>query len=301
MLKSFMAMVFLLFFSVAAWAWPTQNINLIVPFAPGGLADQITRIVADDLREQLGATVVVSNVPGVDGLVAMKQQLANKDDGHTFMFVTDSYVVGPWFIDNDVVKQYNLTQIIGTVPLVLVGPPNSDLAALRAKTDVNVGVVGLDSAHNAWLQGLRGATRFNSVPYKGANQVMTDLMGGHVDYAVVSLAFSQQYAQDGRAKVLMLSLETTAPTHPNVPTFRAAGFSGRAATHWYGFVTRSPVNESHVQKFNALVQDIIKNNAKIDAIRQQGVSFNALGTAKSQEILAQEIKFYTQLRAEPKR
>jgi tripartite-type tricarboxylate transporter receptor subunit TctC len=182
-----------------------------------------------------------------------------------------------------------------------VGPPNSDLAALRAKGTANVGVVGLDSSHNAWLQGLKGPVKFNSVPYKGASQVAVDLMGGHVDYAVMSLAFSQQYAQDNRAKILMVSSDTVAPTHANIPTFRTAGFDGRAATHWYGFVTRSPLNSPEVERFNSLVRNIIKNNKKIDAIRQQGVNFVTLDVAKTQEILSQEIKFYTQLRAETKR
>src|SRR5262245_48363018 len=216
-----------------AWAqkYPTRPINLIVPFPPGGLSDAVGRPVAEAMQERLGQSIVIENVGGANGSIGSARVARAAPDGYTLLlgiWNTHVSVAKLMKLDYDVVKDFAPIAFMTDAPLLLTvhkSVPVSTYAELvdwlRANPDkASSGSAGVGSPPHLLDELVRKQTktRFETVHYKGAGPIMTDLLGGQIQMAFLNPATAGPHVQSGVIKALGVTSAQRLKTLPDVPT-----------------------------------------------------------------------------------
>ena len=191
---------------VLAQAWPTkQPIKIVAVFPPGGSVDQVARIIAPVLSQQLGQSVIVENKGGASGVIGTSAVLATPADGYTFAVVFDTHGVNQSLMPNmpyDSKKDLVPLILVGTSAMVLTSNVGNEyktfadvVAAAKAKKNVSFGTIGNGSlGHLAMaLLGKNANLEFNHIPYKGGGPLMTDAVAGHVPLAMGTVFLSKPH------------------------------------------------------------------------------------------------------------
>ena len=233
--------------STWAQAYPNKPIRLVVPFAPGGAADVITRIVAKGLSAQVGQQVNVENKPGANGIIAAQEVIRSAPDGYTFMLGTNTAMVAEPFLRNpppyDPFKAFTPLSSAGEFSMFLAVSPNLPSGSLKEFLDhvaANPGKFNSGSSNSAaelamlQLLGTRGAKVVN-VRYKGDAQAMTDLVGGQIQMMFSTGTLTPTFAKDGRIRPLVTLLPQRSPLLPDVPTAAELGIGKLTIAPWAGF------------------------------------------------------------------
>ena len=230
-----------------AQTYPSQSIRLIVPFAPGGAVDQTARIISNLLGEKLGQTVVIENKPGASGSLGAGDLHRSKPDGYTLMLALDSQAVNHLIVKNlpfDTFKDFDYLSLLVTTPQVLV--TRTDLpvknldelvAYLKANPKSSYGSAGTASAGHVNSAQLSLAKGLNTehVPYKGAGPLLTDLLGGHIDYAFAGLSVMLPQIKAGKVRALAVSSPKRSTLLPEVPAMKEL-IPGFEFPTWIGLV-----------------------------------------------------------------
>jgi tripartite-type tricarboxylate transporter receptor subunit TctC len=232
--------------AVRAEAWPTNTINIIVPFPAGGSVDQLARVVQSGLQQKLGATVVVENKPGAQGSIGTGIVARAKPDGGTWVMVFDTHAVNPALqnMTFDTEKDLDPVLLVGTSPHLLCTHPGRawktfpDLVAAAKKDPgkLTYGSIGTGSLGHLTMVLLtkRAGIEMTHVPYRGGGPLMNDALAGHVDFSIASSALvSAQVAANGLKPVLQTGA-TRLTTIKDVPTAIEAGFTGFESYAWWG-------------------------------------------------------------------
>jgi tripartite-type tricarboxylate transporter receptor subunit TctC len=250
-LKTLTAAVATCAFAASAWAqsYPTRTIKLIVPFSAGGSTDIIARLTAEQLRKELGQTVVVENVGGAAGALGTMQGMNANPDGYTLLIATVStMIVYPaahpkpqYSLDNFV----PITNIASMPNIITVTPsfPAKDLkefiAVLKASPGkysyASSGVGSINHMLGESFQAYSG-TKLIHIPYKGSGPAMTDVMGGQVDILFDQFPSSKQHVDSGKLKGIGAVSPQKIPGYPNIMTMEDAGLKGFVDEAWYGLL-----------------------------------------------------------------
>jgi tripartite-type tricarboxylate transporter receptor subunit TctC len=230
-----------------AQSFPNRPLRLVVPFAPGGAADVITRIVAKGLSAQLNQQVNVENKPGGDGVIAAQEVIRAAPDGHTFMLGTNTAMVAvPALRPNppyDPFKAFTPLSSAGEFSMFLAVSPALPSGSLKefldhvaANPDKYNSGSSNSAAELAMLQLLatRGAKVVNA-RYKGDVQAMTDLVGGQIHMMFSTGTLTPTFAKEGKIKPLLTLLPARSPLLPDVPTAAELGIGKVTITPWAGF------------------------------------------------------------------
>lgn len=245
--------------------YPSRPIRLVVPFAPGGSSDTITRVVGPKLAEQLGQQVVLDNRAGGNGALGTQIIARAAPDGYTIGLVYIATLATNPAISGDVgydpVKDFApITQLTSSANVLAVHPSvaaNSvkELVALaKAKpgqlnyASGGVGTIGHLSAE--LLQHAAGI-RFNHIAYKGSGQAVIDLLGGHVGIMFSGMAAVQAHAKAGKLKLLAVTGKQPMPIAPDIPTLADSGYPGFEAVGWFGLVAPANTPRAIVARLNA--------------------------------------------------
>ncbi len=230
--------------------WPAKTVRIVVPFSPGGIADNSARTVADRLGGRLGQPVVVENRPGAAGNIGAEQVAKSAPDGYTLLLGYDgTIVVNPHVyakLGFDVLRDFAPVTKLGDAGVIVVAHPSvpaKDLRELIALAKAKPGTFTYgsagtgSSAHLAceMLSQLTGAGLVH-VPYKGGGQAIADAVGGQIPLVCTAVAGAQQFMKTGRLKGLGLSSATRASGAPDVPTFIENGFAGFVVDSWVGLL-----------------------------------------------------------------
>lgn len=212
--------------------YPDRPIRLIVPYAAGGSSDIVGRSFAERLEKILGQPLVVENIGGAGGYVGASRAAAAEPNGYTLLIGSGSELLIRNLLQptpsSDPLKDFTPIALIGAGPMVLVGKPGLAAASLpelftlvRSKPDgVNYGTAG----HGTFMHLVGEAVRFrgkvgiNHVPYRGAAPLMTDVIAGHVDIGVASLASALPFIQAGKARAIAVSSAKRTEFAPEIPT-----------------------------------------------------------------------------------
>ena len=230
----------------AEWK-PTKPITLIVPWAPGGSTDQVTRVTAAELEKYLGQKIIILNQPGASGSVGTKNALEAAKDGYTLlMTISSSQAINPALYKNpgfDPVKDFKPIALIGAVPNVLLA--NADFSAksmkdLIAMAKAKPGFYQYASAGNGTLNHLLGemlnsmaGIDLQHVPYKGVAPALNDVLGGQLPLVFASLPSSLAHIKAGKLKPLAVSSPKRSPALPDVPALSEV-VPGYTGTLWIG-------------------------------------------------------------------
>lgn len=221
-------------------------VSLVVPFAPGGGADQLAREFANAAQPLLpGTTFVVDNKPGANGAIANRHVARQKPDGSTFLLGTSStHALGPLLAHSEVdpVADFSPATLLAetsTAWAVLATAPwrsLKDAIASARKTPMTYATFGVGSSAHLYGLVLAGATgaKLEHVPYKGSSQAISDLLAGHVDSVLLTTSALDAMAKHGKIRLLAVSGAGRTQMLPDVPTFGEQGVPRLEFNGWFG-------------------------------------------------------------------
>ena len=244
----------------AAQDWPTKPVRIIVPFTPGGVADNSARVVAEPLAARLGQQVIVENRPGASGNIGTQAVAQAEPDGHTLLLGFDgTMVINPHVfarIPFDTLLDFSPVTKLGDATLILVAHPGVGLRSLpdlieqaKAKPFAygTSGTGGTPHLAGELLKQRTGA-RLEHVPYKGGGQAITDVVGGQIPLVFTAIATAQQYVRTNRLIGLGVPSSKRSSALPDVPTFQEAGLAGFDVSSWVGIFAPARTPPAVVEK-----------------------------------------------------
>ena len=272
-----------------AQAWPTRSISLIVPFPAGGGTDLIAREVANKVAVVNGWSIVIDNKPGSGGNLGVDAAAKATPDGYTLVLgQTSNLAINPTLYSKlPYSPEKDLTPVIevASAPLVLVVAADSPyktladvVAAAKAKPEsLNYASSGSGTvAHLATeLFQKTAGVRFTHVPYKGASQGSTDLIGGQIQMYMSSVPTLIGYIKGGKMRALAVTSSKRTADLPSVPTVAESGYKGFEAVTWFGLAGPAGLPKDVVGKLNAAFDKALKDPEVRNKLVSQGAE--ALG------------------------
>ena len=271
--------------AVNAQAWPAkQPIKLVAVFPPGGSVDQVARILAVPLTQQLGQSVIVDNKGGASGSIGTAAVAAAPADGYTFAVVFDTHGVNPALIPGlpfDTRKDLVPLVLVGTSAMVLATHAGSEyksfgdvIAAAKAKKAVNYGSIGSGSlGHLAMtLLGRNSGLDWLHVPYKGGGPLMNDAVAGHIPLTIGSVFVTKPHIDNKRLRPLAVTTSKRAPELPDVPTVAESGYPGFDAPAWWAVLAPAKTPPEIVKRMNEELNKALKSPEVATRLAGQGIS-----------------------------
>jgi tripartite-type tricarboxylate transporter receptor subunit TctC len=266
-----------------AQAWPAKPIRLIVPYAAGGPADVIARLVAKPAGTNVGQAIIVDNKGGAGGTIGVDAALKSPPDGYTFALVAQGPLAG---MPNLMKVPYSLSDV-QFLTLVARGPavnvvskdvPANNLPefiklAKASPGKFNYGSAGPGTTPHIGAELLKqeAGIELTHVPYKGAAPVVTALLGGEVQVAMVDLLNVLPHVAGGKLKVLAVAGPSRAPQLPDVPTTKEAGLAAVVMDTEYGVIAPPGVPAEVQKKFRDAVVAALQSQELKDQLLKQGV------------------------------
>ncbi|WP_372624601.1 Bug family tripartite tricarboxylate transporter substrate binding protein [Falsiroseomonas sp.] len=229
-------------------AWPTRQIRLVVPFAPGGTTDLVARVLGKHLQDRLGQTVVLDNRPGAGAALGSQIVAEAAPDGYTLVVSNAaSHGVAPALsrhVRYDPVEDFTHIALIATTSLVAVVNPRwevhniADLLRVARATPGGVDFAAAGVGTSGHLFSLRFAARtgitLNHIPYRGSGPALTDLMAGNPKLMFDSLASSIGHIRSGALRAIATMGATRSSFLPDVPSIAEQGFPDITSSSWFG-------------------------------------------------------------------
>lgn len=234
-------MLFLLVFSLAAQA-QTKPIKVVIPFGVGGLVDSLNRRLSESLEEELGRKVVIDPKPGAAGYIGLKNMAQTRTDEVVITIIDAMAVSNVILLHNDIgpddfryVTQLGVTTSVGLA--VKKGSKFRSIADLRNHRGkpVNIGINGLGGAHHYYNWLLRNNlpdTPIVEIPYRGVNEMLQNLLGGHIDAGWSNLAALELQVASGQVEIIGIVQQQRVETSPNVATFAEQGVAMPQNAKW---------------------------------------------------------------------
>lgn len=253
-----------------AQTWPNGPVRIIVGFPPGGGTDALARVLSAKLTETWKTQVIVENKAGVAGVLAAEYTATQPSDGSTLLMAhINSHALAAslqpklrYSIERDFVP----IVLVGVTPNLLIANPaqpktvNDIVALCKAKPgEVSFGSAGAGSAQHLALEmfKLRAKVDALHIPYKGSGPLLTDLMGGQIQYCFETMTAATPHVKSGKVVAIAQTRTRRAKGHPNVPTMDESGFPGFEATTWYGLVGPGKLPTAIAEKINADVNAVL--------------------------------------------
>jgi tripartite-type tricarboxylate transporter receptor subunit TctC len=262
------------FLAAAQDKYPDKPVHIIVPFAAGGVADMLPRIVGEKLSQKWGQPVVIENKVGASGNIGMAAGAMAPADGYTFVLApTGNLTVNPTLFKNlpfDTAKDFTPVTLLAEVPNVLVVHPSvpaKTFQELIAYAKANPGKLNFASpgdgsgAHLAGeLLKLDAGIQAVHIPYKGLAPAVNDLLGGQVQMMFAGVSTVIQHVKSGKLVALAVAGPKRLEALPGVPTVAESGYPGFDVTSWYGIVARTGTPPEIIRKVNADMVEALKRD-----------------------------------------
>jgi tripartite-type tricarboxylate transporter receptor subunit TctC len=246
---------------VGAQTFPNRPVTLVSPFPPGGSTDTTARIIADAMRPTLGQTVVVENVGGANGSIALGRVARSAPDGYTIDIGQWDTHVGAiiYPISFDLQKDFDPIGLMTLNPQLMIARkdfPAGNLKELVAYMKANPGKATLvEQTAAARLAGIQmqqsTGTTLTFIPYRGAGPAMQGMLGGQVDLMILQAAAALPQARSGNVKILANLSPKRSSAIPQIPTSDESGLPGLYSVGWFGLFGPRGMPKEVVAKLNA--------------------------------------------------
>ena len=288
-----------------AQTWPAKPITLIVPYSAGGFTDKVSRVLSLELGKALGQPVVVDNRSGASGRIGTDAILSAPKDGYTIGLGVPATLTLLPLIDakySSLSKNYSPITIGVSAYLGLaVNPEHTKARTFKdfvayAKANpgkVAYGTPGVGTSFNLWAEAVGIAAGFDPlhVPYKGEAPALTDLLGGQLQFMMVT-GSAKPYVDAGK----LLILGTTGPErwsiYPNAPTFKELGISGLEASGWLAYIAPAGVPKDVMDKLHAGFMQALKQPSVEKALVDQGYAVVASKPEELTHLVQKEPKVF---------
>lgn len=250
-----------------AQAWPTKPVRIVVPAAPGGSADPLARLVAEELGRALNQSFVVENRPGANGNVGAASVVKSPADGYTLLFgwtgtlvpAVTLYGAKPYHPQRDL----DPIVLVGSVPNVIIVQPSlgvKTLAELTAHAKANPGKLNFGSTGSGSSYHLSGELYKKTVgvymvhvPYNSPGAVLTDLVGDRLQLAFPGIAAAAPFVKDGRVRAVAVMADKRSDMMPDVPTTVELGYKGLVSDTWFGLLAPKSTPPDILKRINEVL------------------------------------------------
>ena len=257
--------------AASAQAYPSRPIRLVVPFAPGGSADFVGRLIAQHMSDAWGQSVVVENKPGASAMIGNEFVAKAPPDGYTLTVGT----LGPFAVNQTLFDQVPYDNIRDFAPITLTGISSHVLVAHPSVPVENLNDVialakakpgqlmfassGTGNATHLTLELFKAAAKLDlvHVPYKGGGPAMAYLVGGQVLFSFASMASAVPFVRSGRLRAIAVSGGERSALFPDVPTVAESGLPGFASEDWQGILAPAKTPQDTIMKLNAEIARIL--------------------------------------------
>ena len=268
----------------AAQAWPGKApIKLVAVFPPGGSVDQVARILAQPLQQQLGQTVIVDNKGGASGSIGTAAVAGAPADGYTFAVVFDTHSVNPSLQPNlpfDTRRDLAPVSLVGTGAMVLATFADSPyktfgdvIAAAKARKNVAYGSIGAGSLGHLAMALLAKSDNLDLVhiPYRGGGPLMNDALGGNVPMSIGSVFLTKPHIDSKRLRALAVTTSKRSANLPDVPTVAESGYAGFDAPAWWAVLAPAKTPPEIIKRMNEEIAAVLKRPDVREKLSAQGI------------------------------
>jgi tripartite-type tricarboxylate transporter receptor subunit TctC len=282
-------------------SYPDHQVSFVVPFAPAGGTDILTRLLAQKLELRLGKPFVVENRPGAGTILATNYLAKSAPDGYTIMMAVSSLAADVTLYKSlpyDPAKDFALVALIARVPFVLVVnnalPVNTieDLIRLAKQRTLSYGSGGVGAFHHlaaAMFSSMTGI-KMTHVPYRGTAPALNDLMAGYIQVMFADYGPASPLIASGKVRALAVTTKQPFAVLPEVPPLAEAGVPGFDAAAWQGVVAPARTPPAIVAKLNAALNAAVAMNDVRTRMRDIGMLPVGAGSpAELAEFLQSEI------------
>lgn len=266
-----------------AATYPDKPIRLVVPFAPGGGTDVIARTLGAGMSKELGQPVVIDNKPGAGTIIGSQAVATSRPDGYTLVMATFAHAINPMLqarLPYDSDKAFAPVALIGRGPNVLVVRADSphksvsDIVAAAREKPEKLAYASQGVGTSAHLAGemFTNLTKVKMlhVPYKGASQAITDLLGGQVDMMFATISAVAPLVENGKLRALAVTTLQRSPALEDIPTV-AETVPGYAVESWYGLYARAGTPADVIATLNAAAKKAAQAPQFREKIEQEGL------------------------------
>lgn len=286
--------------------WPTKPVRIVVAYPPGGATDTQARLVAKQLTERWGQTVIVDNKPGGNTIIATDAVAKAQADGHTLLLTAMPYVLNPFIMEKlpyDTNKDLTPVTVLTTIPNILVAHPDvgvKNVQELIRKAKSAPGSIAFGSTGTATSTHLSGelfasmtSTQLNHVPYKGSAPAHQDLLAGRI--AIMFDNGALQHVKAGKLIPLGVTSNKRLPWLPDVPTVAEQGLAGYETVAWYGVFAPAATPKDVVEKIAADITWAIRSPESAPALLTMGANAGGGTPAEFRQYLNAESKRWGKL------
>ena len=295
--------------SAAPSAFASDVVRFILPNARGSGVDAITRAAQPALSKALGATVVIDNQAGAGGVVGLQALARSPADGSTLAIVSNNVVIFPSVLKSlpfDMPGDFTPIAVIGATPMVLVVNPQKmpvkDAKEFFALLKAKPGAFNFGSGGNGTILHLAsemvldaaGATA-KHIPYKGVGPMVSDLMGGQVDFATAALPSVQGQIKGGQLRAIGLFTPQRTQAAPEIPTFAEQGLKDFSLDAWFGMIGPRNLPPAQVKKAHDAVVAAFNDPAVKEAMAKQGNTIAISTPEEAQAAFKRELARFAKL------
>ena len=290
-----------------AAGFPERAVTIVVPYPAGGATDVVARLLAEKLPAVWGQQVVVVNRPGAGTTVAAEALARSSGDGYTLYMTTAAHTISASLyskLSYDPIKDFAPITLVSTIPLVLVTTPALPVKTLKdliAYGKQHKDGLSMASTGNGTPQHLAGelfkaktGTPLVHVPYKGDAPMLTDLIGGQVQVAFVTLSAALPYINSGKLRAIALASDKRAQGIADVPTMTEAGMPGFTAATWFGLFGPASMSAALVEKIYQDVSKVVAEPATTKRLLEMGGVINNSTPQQFKTIIDAEVKNWSE-------
>ena len=255
-----------------AHAFPERPITIVVPYAPGGAADAVARVVATRLGAKLGGSVIVDNKAGASGTIGASFVAKAPADGYTMLYDATPHSINPHLFPKmpyaaNALQPLSLVLLAPNVLIVKSDAPYKNVGELIAKAKAQPGKINFASGGSGTVQRL-AAELFRQqlgldmvhVPYKSGGPAIADVIAGQVDFMFGTVAATYPHVSGGKLRALAVSAPERSKRLPDVPTVAEAAIPGYEAYEWNGVFLPAGVPAPIATKLQQALQEVLKED-----------------------------------------
>jgi len=286
--------------SAHADEWPAHLIKATIPFGAGSAADVVPRVVFDRLAAELGQPIIVENRAGAGGMLGTLQVTKAEPDGYTLLANSSALTIAPAIFSSMAFDTKELASVlmIGSSANVMIVPNSrpwkmlSDfIADAKAKPGtISFGSVGIGSAVHISSEKFRLAAGIEAshVPYRGGSEVITDILGGRIDFYFCPVATALPLIREGKVRALVVSTASRVPDLPDVPTLAESGIKNAESEIWFGVFMPAKTPGAIIEKFHAAGQRVLNDPAMKARQKKVGIETRPMKPAEIDDLVRQE-------------
>ncbi|MGM4920210.1 tripartite tricarboxylate transporter substrate-binding protein [Tardiphaga sp. 813_E8_N1_3] len=282
--------------------WPSKPIKAVNPFGAGSAGDVVPRLFFEKLSTELGQPIVIENRVGAGGSLGTGAVAKSDPDGYTLLSQTNAISIAPAIFPNlnyDTTKELSSVVMIGYAANVMIVPNERPwktvqdfLAAAKTKgTVINYGSVGVGSAVHISSEKFRAAAGFEAthIPYRGGSEVITDIIGGRIDFYFCPLATALPLIREGQVRALVVSTPTRVRDLPDVPTPIDAGLKDADSSIWFGVFVPAKTPLDIVAKLYTASNKVLGAPETQASLKKLGVEPMPMTSTEMDALLVKEI------------